>query len=183
MSHDRIYHSGGKPGCSEPGCRCFCLCGQCKTEDFVSMKDPADKWSGSIQSEMMPEGSFEVKGKTYKFLYKQRMYGKTARFVAVLGVWNEESRRFEIDDMVDEVISEFDSDCDSWNRRVKVAEKIRKDQKAKVEEKIATKAKKAPAPEKVCKKPSVRVENGALGFKVAQKMLARGFKAPQKILK
>ena len=146
------------------------------------MKDPADKWSGSIQSEMMPEGSFEVRGKTYKFLYKQRMYGKTARFVAVLGVWNEESCRFEIDDMVDEVISEFDSDCDSWNRRVKVAEKIRKDQKAKVEEKIATKAKKAPAPEKVCKKPSVRVENGALGFKVAQKMLARGFKASQKIL-
>ena len=115
------------------------------------MKDPADKWSGSIQSEMMPEGSFEVKGKTYKFLYKQRMYGKIARFVAVLGVWNEESCRFEINDMADEVISAFDSDCDSWNRRVKVAEKIRKDQKAKVEEKIATKAKKAPAPEKVCK--------------------------------
>ena len=77
------------------------------------MKDPADKWSGSIQSEMMPECSFEVRGKTYKFLYKQRMYGKIARFVAVLGVWNEESCRFEIDDMVDEVISEFDSDMES----------------------------------------------------------------------
>ena len=178
MSHDdRIYHSGGAPGCSEPGCCCFCLCGQCKT----CMKDPADKWSGSIQSEMMPEGSFEVKGKTYKFLYKQRMYGKIARFVAVLGVWNEESCRFEINDMADEVISAFDSDCDSWNRGFKVAEKIREDQKAKECIKrprnakgqfIATVSKKG----QVC-------ENDALGFKVVKKMMARGFKAPQKILK
>ena len=136
------------------------------------MEDPADKWSGSIQSEMMPEGSFEVRGKTYKFLYKQRMYGETPRFLVVLGVWNEESRCFEIDNMVDEVISEFEE---------KIS-RVCEDQKAKVEEKIATKAKKAPAPQKVCKKPSVRLANGALGFKVAQKMLARGFKASQKIL-
>ena len=39
MSHDdRIYHSGGAPGCSEPGC-CFCLCGRCKTED---LQNPAE---------------------------------------------------------------------------------------------------------------------------------------------
>ena len=56
------------------------------------------KCPGSIQ-----EGSFEVRGKKYK-----RMYGKTPRFLVVLGVWNEESCCFEIDNMVDEVVSEFE---------------------------------------------------------------------------
>ena len=56
------------------------------------------KCPGSIQ-----EGSFEVCGKKYK-----RMYGKTPRFLVVLGVWNEESCCFEIDNMVDEVVSEFE---------------------------------------------------------------------------
>ena len=64
------------------------------------------------------------------------MYGKTPRFLVVLGVWNEESCCFEIDNMVDEVDQLFQGS-------------------AKVEEKIATTAKKAPAPiKKVCKKPS-----------------------------
>ena len=94
--------------------------------------------TGSIQ-----EGSFEVLGKKYKFLYKQRMYGKTPRFLVVLGVWNEESCCFEIDNMVDEVVSEFEEESRYFKDL------------AKVEEKIATKAKKAPAPiKKVCKKPS-----------------------------
>ena len=117
------------------------------------------KCPGSIQ-----EGSFEVRGKKYKFLYKQRMYGKTPRFLVVLGVWNEESCCFEIDNMVDEVDQLFQGS-------------------AKVEEKIATTAKKAPAPiKKVCKKPSARVANSARGCKAFQKMLAHGFKASQKIL-
>ena len=123
--------------------------------------------TGSIQ-----EGSFEVLGKKYKFLYKQRMYGKTPRFLVVLGAWNEESCCFEIDNMVDEVVSEFEEESRYF-----------KDPKAKVEEKIATKAKKAPAPiKKVCKKPSARVANSARGCKAFQKTLAHGFKASQKIL-
>ena len=147
---------------------CFCLCGPlCQTED---LKNAADKCSGSIQSGMIPEGSFEVRGTTYKFLYKQWMYRKTARFLVVLGVWNDKSGKFDIDKMVDEVVSEFDMGV--WE-----------DQKAKVEEKIATTAKKAPAPiKKVCKKPSARVANSARGCKAFQKMLAHGFKASQKML-
>ena len=122
--------------------------------------------TGSIQ-----EGSFEVLGKKYKFLYKQRMYGKTPRFLVVLGAWNEESCCFEIDNMVDEVVSEFEEESRYFKDL------------AKVEEKIATKAKKAPAPiKKVCKKPSARVANSARGCKAFQKMLAHGFKASQKIL-
>ena len=139
MSHDRIYHSGCKPGCSEPGC-CVCLCGRCETE---YQENPADKWFGSIQSERMRE---RVRDKNYKFLYKQQMYRKGAKFLVVLGAWNEESCCFEIVNMVDEVVSEFEEESRYF-----------KDPKAKVEEKIATKAKKAPAPiKKVCKKPARR---------------------------
>ena len=125
MLHDRIYHSGCKPGCSEPGC-CVCLCGRCETE-----QQGLDKWFGSIQSERMRE---RVRDKNYKFLYKQQMYRKGAKFLVVLGAWNEGVDVFDIDNMVDEVMSEFEAD-----------------QKAVAKEMVATGAKKATTAEKVCK--------------------------------
>ena len=149
MSHDMIYHSGCKPGCSEPRC-CVCLGGRCETE---YQEDPADKWFGSIQSKSMRE---RARGKNYKFLYKQQMYRKGAKFLVVLGAWNEEVDVFDIENMVDEVMSEFEAD-----------------QEAVAKDMVATGAKKATTAEKVCKQSSASVANGARGFKASKKNLKK----------
>ena len=150
MSHDMIYHSGCKPGCSEPGC----ICGRCETE---CQENPADEWFGSIQSERMRE---RVRGKNYKFLYKQQMYRKGAKFLVVLGAWNEEVDVFDIENMVDEVMSEFEAD-----------------QKAVAKDMVARGAKKATTAEKVCKQSSASVANGARGFKASKKNSTKCFAA------
>ena len=102
----------------------------------------------------MPEGQFEVRGKDYKFLYKQHMYRKKAKFLVVLGVWNEEVDKFDIDKMVDEVISEFEADQEAWAK-----------------EKVATEARTATTAEKVCKKSSARVTYADRGCKASKKIL------------
>ena len=68
----------------------------------------------------------------------------------VLG--NEEVDVFDIDNMVDEVMSEFEAD-----------------QKAVAKDMVATGAKKATTAEKVCKQSSASVANGARGFKASKK--------------
>ena len=101
-----------------------------------------------------------VRGKNYKFLYKQQMYRKGAKFLVVLGAWNEEVDVVDIDNMVDEVMSEFEAD-----------------QKAVAKDMVATGAKKATTAEKVCKQSSASVANGARGFKASKKNLKKCFAA------
>ena len=156
MSHDMIYHSGCKPGCSEPRC-CVCLGGRCETE---YQEDPADKWFGSIQSKRMRE---RVRGKNYQFLYRQQMYRKGSKFLVVLGAWNEEVQGLDIDNMVDEVISEFEADEKSWAK-----------------EKVATEAKMATTEEKVCEKTSASVKIGPRGFKASKKKVPQPKKEASK---
>ena len=81
-----------------------------------------------------------------------RCTGREQNFLWCLVLGNEEVDVFDIDNMVDEVMSEFEAD-----------------QKAVAKEMVATGAKKATTAEKVCKQSSASVANGARGFKASKK--------------